>query len=286
MSSEEPEEGAPPAAAADARDATARLLWLGAWGFFVSGGLSLAAQLWPGEEAWYLGAAGLIAWIPGVRALLFLGEALRSGGLAPGAIGLFWAAVLLEMLKQPLDGLDHDRQVWVTMLGWLGFVGLLCYVLRPRASGESAHSRTKVFAGVGIGLLLLGKLLAKTKLWHFFGLSRLTRLLTGSLDPEAMELLLMLAIGLLAAGCNWALGISLIRRRAVHVMFGIVGWFTLISFIVSFAEAVLRSEDDPEPVVHTLSALVGLAYHVLMGVMLLAFRRQGLSRNEHAALIE
>lgn len=210
----------------------------GVWSFLAVMVSSLVAPFFGEEIEAYVNAAALLAWIPGIRALLLLAEGLGSRGLWRATIGMFWSFVLLEVVLHGVDSQERTAEGLVVIASVLATLGIVVYMFHDpakRAAGADAESRLRPLVGVGIGLLIVLKVLAKgafaTKYWAVRGLGRLF----ADANLEMIELVLFAALGLLAFGSLMGFGIVLVRRGRSDPLLRTAGWLSLLAVAAELA---------------------------------------------------
>lgn len=223
----------------------------GVWSFLAVMVLSLVSPFCGKEIEAYVNAAALVAWIPGIRALLLLAEGLGSRGLWRATIGTFWAFVLLEVVLHGVDSQERTAEGLVVIACVLATLGIVVYMFHdPTKRQESSDPGTRLrpLVGVGIGLLILLKVLAKGAfMTKYFAARSLGRLFAAA-NLEVIEMGLFVALGLLAFGSLTGLGVVLVRRGRSDPVLRVAGWLSLLAVaaqIVLVFAAVGAAIDAP-----------------------------------------
>ena len=199
---------------------------------------SLAFPFCEKEIEAYVNAAALLVWIPGIRALLLLAEGLGSRGLWRATIGMFWAFVLLEVVLHGIDSQERTAEVLVVLACVLATLGIVVYMFHDpakRKGGQDVGTRLRPFVGVGIGLLILLKVLAKGAFWTKYLAARSLGRVFQQAGLEVIEMGLFVALGLLAFGSLTGFGVVLVRRGRSDPVLRVAGWLTLLAVAAELA---------------------------------------------------
>ena len=210
----------------------------GVWSFLAVVVWSLAFPFCEKEIEAYVNAAALLVWIPGIRALLLLAEGLGSRGLWRATIGMFWAFVLLEVVLHGIDSQERTAEVLVVLACVLATLGIVVYMFHDpakRKGGQDVGTRLRPFVGVGIGLLILLKVLAKGAFWTKYLAARSLGRVFQQAGLEVIEMGLFVALGLLAFGSLTGFGVVLVRRGRSDPVLRVAGWLTLLAVAAELA---------------------------------------------------
>lgn len=234
----------------------------GVWSFLAVMVLGLVTPFCDKQIEAYVNAAALVVWIPGIRALLLLAAGLDSRGLWRATIGTFWAFVLLEVVLHGVDSQERTAEGLVVIACVLATLGIVVYMFHdPTKRKESSDPgmRLRPLVGVGIGLLILLKALAKGAfMTKYFAARSIGRLLTAA-NLEVIEMGLFVALGLLAFGSLAGLGIVLVRRGRSDPVLRVAGWFSLLAVAAELALLVSFVADAIEAPAVAASAPVATA---------------------------
>lgn len=235
----------------------------GVWSFLAVMVLSVAVFFCDKEIQAYVNAAGLVAWIPGIRALLLLAEGLGSRGLWRATIGIFWAFVLSEVVLHGVDSQERTAEGLVVIACVLATLGILVYMFHDptkRKESSDPSNNLRPLVGVGIGLLILLKVLAKGAFWTKYLAARSLGRMFEHASLEVIELGLFVALGLLAFGSLAGLGIVLVRRGRSDPLLRVAGWLSLVAVAAELAlvvSAVADVVDESAAATSTPAAAAG-----------------------------